>query len=78
MGTPKEKATSLNYSQKLTLVRLVKDSEYIFGKKTDHASVKKKGKTWQKLTDDFNAAYPLIPPKGIFQLKGDWEYIETK
>ena len=41
MGTPKDKALPLKYEQKVTLVRLIKQSEAIPDKKTNRTSVDK-------------------------------------
>ena len=79
MAAVKDKAIPLNYEQKVTLVRLIKDNDSIRDKKTDHNSVENKRRAWQQVTDDFNSSYPLtIPPKTSTQLKRAWEYIRTK
>ena len=70
----KEKAPPFTYDEKLTLVKLIKESPVILDKAGDNF---RKKMAWEDLTQELNSLSP-IEPRTTAQLKQSWANLKWK
>lgn len=78
MAAWQEKGQPLTNDQKLHLVLLIKQNPKTMDKSTDHLQLGQKASAWERVTKEYNAAFPLSQPKSTVQLKRAWEYIRNR
>ncbi|KAK4303885.1 hypothetical protein Pmani_024135 [Petrolisthes manimaculis] len=78
MAARLEKGQPLTYEQKLHLFRLIKENPNILNKSSDHFKLGQKAAAWEKVTKDYNTAFPVSQAKSTMQLKRAWEYIQNR
>ena len=65
----RDKTCPLTFSQKLFLVKQIKDNPVVHRKPSDYNAVIERKKKWEEITNNFNVNFPLSSKQGWGEYK---------